>query len=578
MPLLIEISGKSWKLEVIGKLPDLPPFISIKPQSAISFSGTDSVNILDRQKGFLRPIVSGEMVEPLLFEHVTYDIHLEKLSDVILTMPFGTEPRRIRQDSEHHSINFQNNVGYIDIQISAKEDLVKLRLEVFSRKIDYRTDYLRMRDEVSQILRNLAMTASAKTYGLAAPDRSHRPTLVEWFSLVKTYFEEFVKLTTAISKKPHSALKNKPVQKITSKARKVSRVTLAKALHKSSNGPMIAGTNLSLPRNINEEVSYATFDTAENRYYKGLLETTYRNLRALSRLTQTDDEDAERDLERQFFNSIKGEVKAMQRRLELAMAAPFLATVRKSSLKRPLSLVFHKSPEYSRIDKMARLFNSGLSFIGDIVPIAVKDTALLYEYWCFLKIVDLLREHFDLEQQNVVKINRFRTTITLAKGVSAAMRFKHRSSEEILYIIYNRLFDRLPTIAQKPDNVIQLANETGFYIFDAKYRLQFDHDYILQYGGVGPSTEDINTMHRYRDAIAIPHPLKPNTYIKGSVHGAIILFPLPDEVAYKAHKFYKSISQVEIGGIPFLPDTTTLMAGKLASILSKYSLEETAVQ
>jgi hypothetical protein len=443
-----------------------------------------------------------------------------------------------------------------------------LRWEVFSRKVDYRTDYMAMRDEVSATLRNLAMTANAKTYGLAAPDPNHRPTLVEWFAILKKHFDEFIKLTNAVSKKPHSWLVRKSIKTNTERARRLSRQTISRALRRENGGAIVSHLGIALPRKIDEEVSATTFDTPENRYYKGLLRATYRNMRALSRVNETGDEDAERDSEKKFFDSIRPELKAMERRLEAAMKAPFLASVGEPTLERPASMVFHKHPIYSRVDKMARLFNSGLSFAGDIVPIGVKDTALLYEYWCFLKMVDLLRARFDLAEQTVVKVNRFRTTVTLAKGITSAMRFVHRPTNQNLYVVYNRMFDRLPTIAQKPDNVIQLANDKRFYIFDAKYRIQFDKRYLGQYGGPGPTTEDINTMHRYRDAIAIPHPLRPKEYLKGVVQGAVVLFPFSDEEAYQSHKFYKSIPQVEIGGLPFLPNATALVSSKLDALLA----------
>lgn len=568
MPLLLEAQGPGWKLEIIGKLPDLPPFISVIPQSSIVTSGSISLQTLDRRTQKLLPTADGHAIEPLFFEAVTYDIHLEKTSGVTMALPPGAEARRIRQESEHHVINFRNNVGFADIRLNTTAGPVALRLEVFSRKVDYRTDYVAMRNEVSKSLRNLAMTANAKTYGLAAPDKSHRPTLVEWFALLKTHFDEFIKLTNAVSKKPHSGLVRKLINKNTELARKLSRQTVSRALRRNNGGTVIPHLGVALPRKIHEEVSTITFDTPENRYYKGLLRATYRNMRALSRVSATGDEDAELDAEKKFFDSIRPDLQAMERRLEAAMKAPFLATVGESTLQRPVSMVFHKHPVYSRIDKMARLLNSGLSFAGDIVPIGVKDTALLYEYWCFLKIVELLQDRFDLEEQTVVKVNRFRTTVTLAKGITSAMRFVHRPTGKNLYVVYNRMFDRLPTIAQKPDNVIQLASDKRFYIFDAKYRIQFDKDYVSQYGGVGPTTEDINTMHRYRDAIAIPHPLRPMEYIKGVVQGAAVLFPLPDEASYCSHKFYRSISQVEIGGIPFLPQTTSLMKNKLESILA----------
>jgi predicted component of viral defense system (DUF524 family) len=568
MPLLLEAEGLGWKLEIVGKLPDLPPFIAVMPQFSVSVTGALSwLQTLDRTSQQLVPTASGQLIEPLFFEQIAYDIHLEKSSDVSVVLPPGAEARRIRANSEHHVINFRNNVGFVDIRIDAPDGSVTLRLEVFSRKIDYRTDYVLMRDDVSKTLRNLAMTANSKSYSLAAPDRTHRPTLVEWFALLKGNFEEFIKLTNAVARKPHSGLTRKSVKKKTEQARKLSRQTISRALRRENGGAEIPRLNVALPRKINEEVTATTFDTQENRYYKGLLKATYRNMRALSRVRQTGDEDAEQDSEMRFFDSIRSELKAMEQRLEAALKAPFLAAVGEATLLQPSSMVFHKHPVYSRIDKIARLLNGGLSFTGNIVPIGVKDTALLYEYWCFLKIVELLCERFELEEQTVVKVNRFRTTITLAKGVTAAMRFLHRPTNQKIYVIYNRLFGRLPTIAQKPDNVIQITSDKRFYIFDAKYRIQFDREYTNHYGGPGPTVEDINTMHRYRDAIAIPHPMRPNEYITGVVQGAVVLFPLSDETTYQSHKFYRSISQVEIGGIPFLPQSTSLMKSKLLAII-----------
>jgi predicted component of viral defense system (DUF524 family) len=39
------------------------------------------------------------------------------------------------------------------------------------------------------------------------------------------------------------------------------------------------------------------------------------------------------------------------------------------------------------------------------------------------------------------------------------------------------------------------------FVFDAKYKIDTSQDYQVRYGGIGPKEEDINTMHRYRDAI-----------------------------------------------------------------------------
>lgn len=508
-------------------------------------------------------------MEPLFFEAVSYDIHFEKYDRTArLTLPPGAEVRRIRADSEHHYLNFGNNVGFAEIEITTSSGSARLRLEIFSRKADYRTDYVAMRDEVSGILRNLAMAANAKTFGLASPEKDHNPTLVEWFALLQKHIDEFMQLTHGIAKAPHSSLVRESVLADTERARRVSHQTISRILRRQNSGKIKLGPGVALPRKIHENVSSPTFDTIENRYFKALIKITYRNIRSLSKVEYSGDEDSDRCSEKRFFDSIRPKLQAMERQLESVLRSPFLSQVTDAPPTRPESMVFHKHPLYFRFEKLCRILNGGLSFTRDIIPIGLKETSLLYEYWCFLKLVQLLRARFDLEEQTVVQVNRFRTTVTLAKGKSSAMRFTHRSTRKPFYVVYNRLFNRLPTLAQKPDNVIQFASKDKFYLFDAKYRLQFDEEYIKLYGGPGPTTDDLNTMHRYRDAIAIPHPLKPEEYKQGVVVGAVVLFPYSNETLYRGHKFYRSISQVEIGGLPFLPGSTSLVAEKLAALLA----------
>ncbi|MBT9492383.1 MAG: DUF2357 domain-containing protein [Paucibacter sp.] len=570
MPTLLLADGPGWKIEVIGKLPDLPPFIPTAPQTSVVFDAGVSVEVFARATGDMRPIASGAPMEPLFFEAVGYDIHFELLDpSAKLELPLGSEARRKRPDTEHHTLNFGNNVGFANITASTDTDRKKLRIEVFSRKADYRTDYVAMRDEVSGMLRNLAMAANARTYGLAAPAKDHNPTLVEWLALIDSHFGDFFKLANAIARNPHSGLVKKSTLVPTERARRVTRQTIGRALRRENGGAVIPSLGVALPRKISESVSSASLDTPENRYYKALVKETYRNIRTLSKADASGDEDANRSAETKFFESIRPRLKAMERKVESILRSPFLGQVADASLARPDSMVLHKHPQYSRFDKLCRLLNGGLSFAGDIVPIGVKETSLLYEYWCFLKIVGLLRARFDLAEQTVVTFRRTKMTMALKKGQESAMRFVHNPSGTDMFLVYNRLFKKLPTIGQAPDNVIQFASASRFYIFDAKYRIQFDKDYVSQYGGPGPTTEDVNTMHRYRDAIAIPHPMKSGAWEKGSVIGAVALFPYPDENAYRTHRFYTSIDQVEIGGLPFLPGATTLMAEKIGAILAK---------
>ena len=82
-------------------------------------------------------------------------------------------------------------------------------------------------------------------------------------------------------------------------------------------------------------------------------------------------------------------------------------------------------------------------------------------------------------------------------------------------------------------------------------------------------TVTIGTMHRYRDAIVYKNN-KTGAY-NNCVFGAFVLFPYKDEERYKNHDFYKSIEEVNIGGIPFLPSTTSLMEEFLDKLIKESS-------
>ena len=75
-------------------------------------------------------------------------------------------------------------------------------------------------------------------------------------------------------------------------------------------------------------------------------------------------------------------------------------------------------------------------------------------------------------------------------------------------------------------------------------------------------------MHRYRDAIVYENK-EENRYDK-CVSGAFVLFPLRDEEKFREQRFYKSINEVSIGAIPFLPSTTKLMDEFLNDIINDH--------
>ncbi len=85
----------------------------------------------------------------------------------------------------------------------------------------------------------------------------------------------------------------------------------------------------------------------------------------------------------------------------------------------------------------------------------------------------------------------------------------------------------VPTVAQKPDIVLQLTKddiEKGMkmtYLFDAKYRINDRTD-----AGVDTPPDDaINQMHRYRDAIYYKENKDGDSSLKKEVIGGLYFIP-----------------------------------------------------
>lgn len=77
--------------------------------------------------------------------------------------------------------------------------------------------------------------------------------------------------------------------------------------------------------------------------------------------------------------------------------------------------------------------------------------------------------------------------------------------------------------------------------------------------------DDINTMHRYRDALVVQH----EGPYERTAFGAYVLFPWFEEELYEQHAFYKSIETVNIGGLPFLPNATRLVEEFVEHLIEK---------
>lgn len=523
----------------------------------------------------LGDVQSGEEISPFLFENTRYELilktegsHLSLAvpgADLIHTQEVGSVLVR------HYAINFANNVGFTEFVIGAGADVsAKAVVEVFPFKIDYRTDYQHLRDEIGTISLGLAVSAMKKTYDLGAPSLASNPTLAEWAALLRGYQEELVATLRAILVGPHSTVVRQTRQVNVARARRLDEARLAAQLRRRPKrvGAVVAG--VPLPVTVPERYHQVSYDTPANRYLKASAAVLELRLRDVLRVAGETDGEESMTARQGFCRGLADTATAALQGLSGVMGDPMWSEVSQVPPVPPRSNVLLTHPLYSRAAKMLRLLAGGVSFDGPALRTPVKDVATLYEYWCFLKVVDLLRGRLTLERDTIISTRQLEVELTIQRGMESAAWFSDPETGHSIRLAYNPIFRGLPTVPQRPDLWLE-AEGGNTLVLDPKYRLATDPEYIKTYGVVGPPAETINTMHRYRDAIVSAGPSH-----RRRVSMAVALFPFADEDAYEDHRFFKSIASVGVGAAPFMPGATRLVEELLDSWIAATRSEATA--
>lgn len=126
-----------------------------------------------------------------------------------------------------------------------------------------------------------------------------------------------------------------------------------------------------------------------------------------------------------------------------------------------MSLVFQMAPGYRELYRYFELIQRGISFSGEIFSFSVKETSTLYEYWCFIKLVDIMKRKYTLldDGGNIIKTSRKGITVTISKDSKSRVRFLDTNTGDVFELIYNPGEYPSDTVKQIPDTVLKLTKE-----------------------------------------------------------------------------------------------------------------------
>ena len=515
------------------------------------------------------------------YEQTPYEIVIEREGDKEVTFSHRDQYLRnaVKPVGRRHTLtgilNFRNDVGFSTFEIGVDgRAALSVTLEVFPVKLRYKEDYWQLLSDVNKEVYNLAFDFLRRTYLQAKLGSQRQTSLAEFYSVVSFLFDRLQAAFRRVKQTPHHVIEPDHVLVRQERVRRtdgLSRRWLERhpqELQKGRHG-LRTGGSVYLPARMLDARKRVSYDTYENRVVKWMLRRILGRLGELRR----------RYLEanRQPDPEVVGHIERMQRGTQAMLTAEFLRECGELTRLDGQSLVLQMASGYREVYRYYLMLTKGLSLQGEIFELSVKDVAQLYEYWCFLALGSILRQKYRLRRQSAIMVRGEGLAVMLDTRHTADLEFINDQNGEKYILSYNARQPKSPTVSQKPDNVLTLRKAGSDmeyrYLFDAKYRIDPAMEgtwYARSYLRPGPLEEDINTMHRYRDALVYQQ--KDGGYRRGTF-GAVILFPYADEAEYagldggEPHRFYESIGQVGIGGLPFLPGNTQLVEQMLDDLI-----------
>lgn len=534
------------------------------------------VQVFDPDQGLVPH--DGGPVAPVFFEETNYVFNLEYKDGCTKDLRVEHLNPKLREaispagpGSRFQSgiINFQDEVGFSQFEIcDDKKQLLSFEVEVYPSKLDYQKDYQRLLQEVTEEVYNLAYGFLSRTSLYACLCKGDEPTQAEFYAIFRAIWERLCQALEHLKTRPHHKIVT--VDRVVApdkvrRGRQKAILWLEKRNHlfeREPGGLLAVNGGEFTPRRVPDARRELTYNTYENQFLKWVLQQLGLKLRRFR----------EHCHHRQIDQRVIDEVDRALNYLSRYSRHFFLQGVDRLKRIEHSSLVIQMAPGYRDVYRYYLMLIKGLNISSDIFSISLKGMAELYEYWCFLILNFLLRKKYQLESHNLIAVERTGLVLNLQKGQESTIKYFDPRNGEQFTISYNRFFRDLPTISQKPDNVLQLEKKGSkhkyLYIFDAKYCICVDQEYMEKFNQAGPPEDTINAMHRYRDAIIHSSP-----DLKRKVFGAFVLFPHNNELAYAGKldgspsKFYDSIQQVGIGALPFLPGQTTLVEQLLDELI-----------
>ncbi len=469
-----------------------------------------------------------QIIEGCHYEYKITDGYSLALSQIVSQSKINTSCGRI-------SPNIY--VGTLNIQIldTNKIDCGKISLEVQSGKTKYREDYRHMLEEITEKCTDLLLQHNSPVSQFFEADQNSAPkTLYQRFAFIKSMLDsvEFNDAINKIASAPVTNWKASETVKNISGIKRINNSSL-KQLATSGNRislpkdhPLKSKLN-SIPARIKVSNKIETIDTPENRFVKHAL-IYFQS----------------------FCNDFQTKlVKESRTKQEATLLVDKLEHYLNHSIFKEISLpttlplnspVLQRKEGYREVLRVWLTFNLAAKLIwhggDDVYSGNKRDVAVLYEYWLFFKLLDIIKEVFKINSvgpEKLIEQTKDGLGLKLKQGRFLPIEGEYVSNTRKLRVefSYNKTFsgdNKYPasgswsrslrpdyTLSIWPSGIEQDQAEREELIvhihFDAKYKIEKLHDIFDKSENLDEERKeqkngtykraDILKMHTYRDAI-----------------------------------------------------------------------------
>ena len=409
-------------------------------------------------------------------------------------------------------------------------------------------DYNEILKDINEEITSLVFNFLNKTFSSVNICDNKSQTGLEFIVILNNIYEKLERAIKRIERFPKHSVVTEYNLKNKHKSKVISTKETIKHLRKNNNS-----------NNVVEVRKNTTLDILENQYVKFIIKRILdkiKNVKSNVKIQQGEN------------NKYYTQLEVYEKRLTHHLNT-FFRNISDINNNKSISLVFKMASGYKECYYYYNLLSKALDISSGLYDISNKKLWNLYEIWCYIKIHSIIKElGYETKENSIIQSTSNGLTLSLMQNKEAKCIYENDKGKR-LELFYNKQYNKLPTTNQKPDTVLCLkgvGKTDRVYIFDAKYRI-----YVDKSGNICPMEDDINIMHRYRDSIVSKSSI--NNSFKYESVGAYVMFPCSDEKTFEENKYYKSIEKVNIGALPMLPGSTSLMKKHLCDIINESYME-----